>query len=468
MKENNNFDNPLKSQVENFYLYPNERVWQNIQQKMPKRSRMPNARNYSLVVILCIFGCFFNFLKHNQVDSAYNKPQINTQQAGTFQSKIISNNETNIPATKTNNNTATSYIEKPDEYIIDKNTLYTTTGNILNVTNHDNRKLLAFNDAPNNEKNNALNSISRFNNNIEGIIEEDDDVLFQHKTYTNDVLIINNNPIHLLSKLPESNIGINEVQKTEQKDVKLSKPNINSKHFSFKSKKEKRWERTMYIVPVMSSVKLSDNGAYGDLALLKQYNKLTSRFGIEVGTQLHYRIRKSTFAVGVQANVYGNKFTAYKNNEVERAYVVTTSANSYRLDSINTILRTVGTNDKSLSLSNKFATISFPVGFTQQLFKVTNNVTFLVAGNVAPSIVINADNYAVTGNVKNYIRASQFVRKWNINSSANFYLEYKLQNFRFQVGPQLRHQLLNTYIKGYPIKEKSRDIGIRIGINKSF
>jgi hypothetical protein len=467
----NNFDKSLKARVEDYYMYPDERLWHNIQQKIPNRNRMPNARNYGLMVMLLGFGCFFNVLKHNtekKPSSVYNYTTNNAN--------LLANSDA-----KSNNNALTKYknissINSPLEMP------YNSIG-IINAASNDLFAKFTVNTA-NVLGGNYVNAFDALltqektfdNNHMQNLLTtRADNELLENELFAIHVdeddavpTLYNSTAIPNVETLRNSNYTKKEIQRQLHKDTMLPKINLNKQHLSFSTKKEKRWERSMYVVPVMSSVKLLDNGAYGDIGLLKRYNNLSSRFGIEVGAQMHYKINASSITFGIQTNVYGNKFTAYKANEVERAYIVTTSVSSYRLDSVNTILRTVGSSDKSLDLSNKFVTVSFPVGFTQQLFKVSNRVDFCVAGNVAPTILINADNYAVTGNVKNYIKAPEYVRKWNINTSANVYLEYKFNTLRFQVGPQVRHQLLNTYIKGYPIKEKSKDFGLRIGIIKSF
>ncbi len=483
MKDDNNFDESLKAQVENFYMYPNERLWHNIQQKLPKRNRMPNARNYGLIVMLLSFGCFFNMLEHNDKKKSSNTNIVTINNATVVTNEMVYTTknrliEKNKPTQYKNILTNSVSLDDQYNYTNVKQSMNSrlfrsaVTGNTY-LSKHDGTDVNTASSSTVStlEKMYILNDTQ---SPIDAKEEKEYDELgykvYIPNAFSNSVepALTNNGTIPTLQVLPLHNYSKKDVQQQLLKDVMLSKIKFNKQSLTFPTRKEKHWERSMYIVPVMSSVKLVDNGAYGDVNLLNEYNNLSSRFGIELGTQMHYKIHKSSIAFGIQANVYGNKFTAYKTNEVERAYVVTANANNYRLDSINTILRTIGTSDKSLNLSNKFVTISFPVGFTHQLFTINNHINFYVAGNVAPTIIVNADNYAVTGNVKNYIRATEYVRKWNLNTSANIYLEYKLNAVRFQVGPQVRHQLLNTYIKGYPIKEKSKDFGLRIGIIKSF
>ena len=71
--------------------------------------------------------------------------------------------------------------------------------------------------------------------------------------------------------------------------------------------------------------------------------------------------------------------------------------------------------------------------------------------------------------MKNYINDPSFYRRWNLNSSIETFLSYKLNNGAIlNAGPQFRYQLLSTYDSRYIYNEKLYNIGIKLGISRNF
>jgi hypothetical protein len=57
------------------------------------------------------------------------------------------------------------------------------------------------------------------------------------------------------------------------------------------------------------------------------------------------------------------------------------------------------------------------------------------------------------------------VRHWNLNTSLETYVGYSTGHINWQVGPQVRYQLLSSYLKKYPVKENLFDFGLRVGMS---
>ena len=83
-----------------------------------------------------------------------------------------------------------------------------------------------------------------------------------------------------------------------------------------------------------------------------------------------------------------------------------------------------------------------------------------------PTLTMNKNVYLISTDYKYYTDGTPFFRKWNINTSAEVNVTYKVGNSTFSLGPQLRYQHLPTYSDKYPIKEYRMDYGIRLGYTK--
>jgi hypothetical protein len=66
---------------------------------------------------------------------------------------------------------------------------------------------------------------------------------------------------------------------------------------------------------------------------------------------------------------------------------------------------------------------------------------------------------------KNYTEVPWLSRKWNVNTSIETYVAYSTGKMNWQIGPQVRYQLLSSYISKYPLKENLFDFGLRIGMS---
>jgi hypothetical protein len=48
------------------------------------------------------------------------------------------------------------------------------------------------------------------------------------------------------------------------------------------------------------------------------------------------------------------------------------------------------------------------------------------------------------------------------------FISYKTGDLKWQVGPQLRYQLMSSFVKEYPIREHLFEYGITIGVAKTI
>jgi hypothetical protein len=111
--------------------------------------------------------------------------------------------------------------------------------------------------------------------------------------------------------------------------------------------------------------------------------------------------------------------------------------------------------------------ISMPIGLDYKLFG-NKMLNFSIASTIQPTYVLNSSAYLISTNLRNYAKAPNLNRRWNINTGMEANVNFQKGSYRWSVGPQFRYQLLHSFTDRYPIKENLYDIGVRVGIMKTF
>jgi len=127
----------------------------------------------------------------------------------------------------------------------------------------------------------------------------------------------------------------------------------------------------------------------------------------------------------------------------------------------------MGHGSSSSWLNNEYLQISLPVGFE---WSVLGNETLKwnIAANAQPVYNFANNVYLLSTDFKYYVQDPSLIRKWNINAGIETFVSYDMGSFKWQVGPQLRYQLMSSYKNAYPIKEYLVDFGFKIGVTKTF
>jgi hypothetical protein len=114
-------------------------------------------------------------------------------------------------------------------------------------------------------------------------------------------------------------------------------------------------------------------------------------------------------------------------------------------------------------LENLYLSVSAPLGAEMRLAgnKKTN---FGVAASIQPTYVIGDKAYLISTDYKNYMEVPWLIRDWNVSTGLETFVSYSTGQVKWQVGPQVRYQLLSSYEKKYPVKEHLFDFGLRVGI----
>ena len=191
--------------------------------------------------------------------------------------------------------------------------------------------------------------------------------------------------------------------------------------------------------------------------------------GLEAGVGLSYSLTKNILVkAGVQLNYTNYSIKADETNHP----ILTTllmndenSGNPYLSSRTSTLSNSSGL--QPVTLHNKTYQFSVPVGAALKLAG-NNNMSWYVGASVQPTFVIGGTANLISSDYKNYISDPTLLRRWNMNTSVETYVNYKLGGYTLQVGPQFRYQLLSTYNKKYTFNEKLYNVGLKVGLVKSF
>lgn len=244
------------------------------------------------------------------------------------------------------------------------------------------------------------------------------------------------------------------------------------------AKRHKRFSLQFNFTPTISYRKLSENksflrsasfqssGPSNTYAPLYDINSVVTHkpdMGLEFGLTTKYSVA-SNFKVraGLQFNINRYDIKAF-NYPLEVARIALRSNSG--VDSVYTVSthRNFG-GYKSDWLQNFYFEISMPVGIEVNLVG-DDKVQFGVAGSIQPTYVLGDRAYLLSTDYKNYAEVPWLIRRWNANTAFETFVSYSTGKMKWQVGPQVRYQLLSSFIDKYPVKENLFDFGLKVGIS---
>lgn len=191
--------------------------------------------------------------------------------------------------------------------------------------------------------------------------------------------------------------------------------------------------------------------------------------GFEAGGSILYRLtRNLSLKTGLQFNYMQYSIKAYTSPNSQQATISLNSFYGYNTNTITAYsnIQNFGGNAVK-NLYNHYYQISIPVGFELRILG-NEKLQLHIAADVQPTYLINKNSYLLTTDYSDYTKAPSLFRRWNINGGVETFLSYKVGDFRWQIGPEFRYQLLSTYTDQYPIKENLKSYGIKIGISKTI
>jgi hypothetical protein len=119
---------------------------------------------------------------------------------------------------------------------------------------------------------------------------------------------------------------------------------------------------------------------------------------------------------------------------------------------------------KSDWLHNFYFEISLPVG-AELTIVGDDRVQFGIAGTIQPTYVLGDRAYLLSSDYKNYAEVPWLSRRWNVNAGFETFVSYGTGKVKWQVGPQVRYQMLSSFVNQYPVKENLFDFGLKVGVS---
>lgn len=220
-----------------------------------------------------------------------------------------------------------------------------------------------------------------------------------------------------------------------------------------------------FFTPTISYRHLNGNKAYNGPypAVYSNVNDIVTNkpnMGFEVGFTAKYTIAKNVkLRGGLQFNISQYDIKTFSST-TQLATIALRDGSMYSaITNYNNI-----SGYQSDWIHNFYFGVSAPVGAELKI-KGDDKVQFGVAGTIQPTYILGNRSYLLSTDYKNYAEAPSLVRHWNVSTGLETFVSYSTGHLNWQVGPQVRYQLLSSYVKTYPVKENLFDYGLKVGIS---
>ncbi len=235
-------------------------------------------------------------------------------------------------------------------------------------------------------------------------------------------------------------------------------------------KPAKRVSWQLFVTPTVSYRKLSVNkdfdkpapGVY-PFANLADVNSVVTHkpdLGLQLGLSARYPITKNLkLRGGLQFNINRYDIKAYQfNGEVAQ---IDLNGNQGNINTWTYYRNYSGY--KSDWLKNYYFSVSAPIGAEVKL--IGNKKTNVgVAGTIQPTYILSDRAYLISTDYKNYAEVPRLIRHVNLNTSFETFVNYTSGKTKWQIGPQVRYQILSSFHNKYPVKENLFDFGLKVGL----
>ena len=191
--------------------------------------------------------------------------------------------------------------------------------------------------------------------------------------------------------------------------------------------------------------------------------------GLETGLGISYSLTRSIkLKAGVQLNYTSYGINADQTNHPILTNLLLNGPNNgmpYLAATTSTYSNSSGL--QPVTLHNTTYQFSLPVGLAIKMAG-NENLSWYTGASLQPGMVIGGTANLISSDYKNYITDASLIRRFNMNTSFETYINYKMGGYTLKVGPQIRYQLLSTYDSKYTFSEKLYNVGLKVGLVKSF
>lgn len=505
----NEFEKFLKEEADGYRMYPSEHVWRNIQHEVHGYKKWPALGVISIFIISALLIGTVLIKPHTQTNTDLPVAKNNLKATQKSAVSVISKDKKYVSPLSVKD-IADESIEKSIENIRNANAqnfiMAPAIGEYkLNVpenipTQVQSAENLNFTEAGKTQVNNAIQggveitsaktkepnnfsvlpplyikglplSVTNSNTQIKNAVLPESITAYHPKS---DFSKIHFDYKYLFADLRETGEKTNA-----QTHLNFNQGKSNNKSPSPLSKisgKESKFDFQFFITPSISYRRLVDD-FHGDLS--RSYITalpVTSNYivdidnavqhapatGYEVGFSLGYNLN-SKFAIrsGFQFNVRQYNINAFVHASQEPSSLSLFTGTTLQPNSV-TGFRNIAPASP-IMLKNRYYEISLPIGVDFR--PVNKKISWGIATSLQPTYTFDKEPFIVTTNYKNYKDGSQLIRNLNVNANFETYVGYNTGGYRWQLGPQIRYQVLPS-LSGYPIREYLVDYGIKLSLVK--
>lgn len=434
----NEFERFLKENVEQYKMYPSDNVWAHVYSNLHFGSRI---LGFSFTLLMLSLGTFAVFLLNNDKNEIVNTSQTELKMPvdlfkTTFKTLAVSS----FSKTTLSNSINTAYTPVLKDEMILQPEISSNIDHVFSGVDAD-------------------VDLQKENSETENtqISKEDESGL--------------NNSVAEHLSVSETVSRINELPLEMPEVIEKAIRNITV------DKKKNKTSFQFYFTPTITTRKLTENKSYilnGTNSLLNITNPNTSFYNVndyayhtpEVGAEFGVAAiipisKKLNLRAGLQLNISRYSIKAFNAPGDIATYALNRGT---RVDSMSMIsnYRNNLNGFNPENLHNFYFQISAPFGIEYNFAK-TKNVQFGMAATVQPTFLLKDRVYLLSVDYKNYTEVPWLVRKVNANTSIQPYVSYSTGKLNWQIGPQIRFQLLSSYVDTYPVKENLFNYGFKIG-----
>lgn len=487
------FEKYLREEVSEHRMYPSDRVWKNIRGQVQKPKKWPAL---SVFTVLIISGLVIGTILNKPLPDSVAKEFVYTSQT-----PATSNANPEI----TSANTETTRQKEESNYSINQITSHTIIAAVEKIKNNDagfKIQLAGFNPLPISENIAAPvvahTATTAEINNAKQVAKNDllpkqlpaaqpgftsfkniDNYLFDITSRLRSIL--NSDPVNYSKAggvafyssykahtYPEFSL---QVPSSSPKELlPLNKLGKSSSKFDFR----------FYLTPSMGYRRLTekeqktDEASSASGASLESDNRISPSKAInhspamsyETGVGLGYKLNKRfSLTGGFQFNISQYKINAFSYKDEPTAVTLNEGDYTSTINSVSS-LRSMSGN-APLTIRNRYYQLSMPLG-AEWLIYNRGNFSWGIGASVQPTYTFDKQPLIISSNYKNYTDGSEYVRNWNVNANAETFFGYTVGTYRWQVGPQLRYQMLPSLVDKYPNKEYLFNYGIKLGVVKQL
>jgi hypothetical protein len=455
---NNDFEQFVKQNADQYRMFPSEKVWKGIHTTLHTRRRWYSI-GFALLLLTAgaVTWLMFSPSVNKQIvsssspEAAKNKPATKIVE----QQKIPGITINNLPVASFETN---AFVFSDNRSVADELPV-SNAGNDLAVT-------------PNNTATDVIIPDEYASASpVKEAITNSDAITNSSSPFNFTARVTDDNPDFIHNSVTSQEPATEKKVTEKRESYPLS---IESVQNSFKNNSRKnRFSFQLYFTPTVSYRKLRENKTYlrsaqfssGPFAIAAVYdiNSVVTHkpdLGLELGLSAAYKVSKTLKVKGgLQFNISRYDIKAF----IYNGEVATIALNS-GYDSVRswTNYRNFG-GYKADWLQNFYFSVSAPVGAELRLAG-DDKTSLGIGGTIQPTYILGDRAYLISSDYKNYTEVPSLTRRWNVSTSLETFVNYSTGKLRWQVGPQVRYQLLSSFQEKYPVKENLFDFGLKVGI----